>query len=1144
MSARLTIARLARRSAAHRFRSSALAALASAAATAAIVGALLVGDSLRGSLAGRVEERLGAIDAAVVAETPFRAILAREVEGSGGVERAAAAIVLRGQASSADAGRVASGLRVMGVGPDFWSLWPLAPGDARELAGALEGRKAAIGRALAEELGVQEGDELVVRFERLSDVPAEYALGRRGERAPGLRVEIARVIPDEGPALFDLELSQRAARNVFLPIGELARTFRGGSPAAGGVANCLLLGLAGDPGREDATAVSARALEGRWTLEDWGLRLRLRPDLDYAALESREILLPRWVEAAVGRAAKESSGPTFSWLPVLAYLANAFSAGGREIPYATVAAVGPSCGGEGGSPLGVEPPGLGEIVLSDWAGEDLGARAGDAVRMRFYAVEAREELVEEEAAFVVRGIVPLEGAARDPGWVPEYPGISDARSVREWDPPIPVDFSRVRDRDEEYWKVYRTTPKAFVSLADGRRLWSSRFGDLTSVRFRPPPGVSLEELARDLEARLPRSVALSATGVRFLPLRADGLAAASGSTDFGGLFLALSAFLIASALILLALIVRLACERRSREIGILAAVGFSPGAVRRLLVLEGVWVAAAGTALGLLGGLGYAALLVEGLRTFWRGAVNAPFLALHVRAASLVAGGAVTALLSVGTMAFASSRAAEAPPRRLLAGPGTSWDVAGRPGGRAPRRARRIAAGAGLVAAGLLAAGALGRGVAPPVAFFGSGAALLVASLAASRSVLGGPRRSLARGRGLGALVRLGLGSAKRDPGRSLSSIALVASATFLVGSVSANRLEPSGEPRRSSGDGGFALAARSSVPLTASLRTRAGRESLGLGPETARLLERADAYAFRLSEGDDASCLNVYRPLRPRILGAREEFIRRGGFAWASSLSRTEEERANPWLLLEREFEDGAIPAVADASSAQWALHLALGGDLAIEDALGRERKLRLVATLSGSIFQGEVLVAEGCFLDLFPGAEGDRFFLFEVPLPAAADLASGLERDLSAFGFDVETTAAVLRAYRSVANTYLSTFELLGWMGLLLGTLGLGAVLARNVDERRGELALLRAVGYSRAAIGFLVLAETVGLLFAGLAAGGVASLASLLPVSARAGGGVSLGAFAASLAAIAAAGTVSSGAALLFALRGPLIPALRSE
>jgi ABC-type lipoprotein release transport system permease subunit len=52
-------------------------------------------------------------------------------------------------------------------------------------------------------------------------------------------------------------------------------------------------------------------------------------------------------------------------------------------------------------------------------------------------------------------------------------------------------------------------------------------------------------------------------------------------------------------------------------------------------------------------------------------------------------------------------------------------------------------------------------------------------------------------------------------------------------------------------------------------------------------------------------------------------------------------------------------------------------------------------------------------------------------------------------------------LANFHRVENTYLSTFQMLGGLGLILGTLGMAAVLLRNVLERRRELALLRAVG-----------------------------------------------------------------------------------
>jgi hypothetical protein len=54
-------------------------ALGVATATAVLTGALLVGDSVRGSLRGLTLERLGRIDSAVVADHMFRAALADEL---------------------------------------------------------------------------------------------------------------------------------------------------------------------------------------------------------------------------------------------------------------------------------------------------------------------------------------------------------------------------------------------------------------------------------------------------------------------------------------------------------------------------------------------------------------------------------------------------------------------------------------------------------------------------------------------------------------------------------------------------------------------------------------------------------------------------------------------------------------------------------------------------------------------------------------------------------------------------------------------------------------------------------------------------------------------------------------------------------
>ena len=57
---------------------------------------------------------------------------------------------------------------------------------------------------------------------------------------------------------------------------------------------------------------------------------------------------------------------------------------------------------------------------------------------------------------------------------------------------------------------------------------------------------------------------------------------------------------------------------------------------------------------------------------------------------------------------------------------------------------------------------------------------------------------------------------------------------------------------------------------------------------------------------------------------------------------------------------------------------------------------------------------------------------------------------------------TVARRNAFNAVQNTYLGTFQILGGLGLLLGSAGLGIIVLRNVLERRGELGLLLAVGF----------------------------------------------------------------------------------
>ena len=153
-------------------------------------------------------------------------------------------------------------------------------------------------------------------------------------------------------------------------------------------------------------------------------------------------------------------------------------------------------------------------------------------------------------------------------------------------------------------------------------------------------------------------------------------------------------------------------------------------------------------------------------------------------------------------------------------------------------------------------------------------------------------------------------------------------------------------------------------------------------------------------------------------------------------------------------------------------------------------------------------------------------------------------MEDSLSAYGFHAEASAARLARFHAVENTYLSTFRALGALGLVLGVVGLAAVLMRNALERRRELALLRAVGYRPAHVAAMALVENAFLLIMGLATGGVCAALAVAPAVAARGGHVPVASLGILLGVVLAAGLAASFAATAAAMRAPLLEALKSE
>jgi len=1210
----MTARRLILRSFAHHARSHLGALAGTAVATAVLIGALIVGDSVRSSLRQLALLRLGRIETAMsTGDRLCRADLFGSGPGSvasiqvrlGLPSRqvvAAPVLQLPAIAAAGEGAARANQVWVHGVDVRFWKLAekPFALGE-------IPRGSVLLNQPLARQLRVEAGDELLLRVQKPSALSRDAPMTTEEDATVALRLRVDQVLSDDQLGRFSLAANQTAPLNAFVSLAELqtrvdavgrANLFVAGSldtsaqpipmPPGGGFVPTTVF--------TNVTAAMNLGLRQRWRLDDAELELRLAAGNRVAELRSRRVFLDPPLGKAVPAILANTNAarliPKMESAGLLTYFVNELRVGDRATPYSMVtAAAGPLLPGE----LADD-----EILISRWLADDLGAKAGDMLTLAYYVMGTRRDLIEQTAQFRVKGIYAMNTPGVDPSLMPDFPGMTDADNCRDWDTGLPIQNDRIRPQDEDYWRLHRGTPKAFITLASGQKLWANRFGELTAIRFAVAPhggaaanapgalGVTRSSTAPipigNLGSVLSQGLAPGSFGMTFRPVRDEALAASAQSQDFGQLFLGFSLFLIAAALLLVALLFTFGIETRATEVGTLLALGFRPGQVRRLLLWEGGLVAFVGAVLGAKGATLYAQAMLKGLSTVWNQAVGGATLSFHLQTPTILLGVAASTLVTVAAMWFALRRQAAQPARALLAG-GAEWDqdsssfensvsdaqhptqrvvestMSGAGGsispvaspGSTPGRLQIICALAtGALALGLAFWGWQRGETAAAGLFFAAGALLLGAGLCACAGWLAHLAATSAKTR----LTRASLAvrGATRRRRRSLAVIGLLASGSFLIAAIGVFRLDAvRNAHQRSSGTGGFALIGQSTQPVLHDLEGERAREVYGLDPAR---LEGVSAVPFRVREGDEASCLNLNRAQEPRILGVAPGLLaRRGAFTFAQAAKGLS--RSGGWNLLESEtradFDEAAVggipgddvvPAIGDQASIIWALGKKVGDTIPLVDERGRPFRIRLVAAVANSILQGNLVIAEDEFVKRFPGVAGYRMFLIDAPSNRIDQVSSELTRGLQDLGLELTPASERLAAFNAVQNTYLGTFQVLGGLGPLLGSLGLGVVVLRNVLERRGEYALLLAVGWERSPLRRLVIIEHGALLTAGLAVGLCAALVAVLPSVLGPGTDVPYRTLAWTLAGVLLNGFVWTWLATLAALRGDALEVLRNN
>ena len=1122
-------------------------AMAVAICGAVLTGALLVGDSIRGSLRDLTLDRLGRIDVALLGERFFREDLPADLLARADFEarfnEAVGAILLRGSAIHGASRARASQVNVIGV--DNAVIAMISDSSASAVFHNSAGNVATemifdaggmfpplvLNQALADALGATAGDQVLIRFQLGAEVPRDSLLGDRStdELIGTIRGTVQSVIPNRGIGRFDLSPHQSFPLNAYIQIPRLQAALD-----QRGKINAVLLA-----GAVDVDVAAREAFARALTLADLGLTLELDASGRFVELSSDEFVLRPSLLDAVAQAAARLGAST---MPLQAYLANAMTVGDRVVPYSMVLAFAPPtvpqlgrlvlAAGTIPAPLGAD-----QILINQWTADQLAAAVGDRLRLDYYVVGIDERLRTESADFEIAGVLAMEGLAADPEATPEYPGIAGVENISDWDPPFPVNLSAIRPVDEEYWDEYRGTPKAFVSMTTGRRLWATRYGAVTTLRIAVPPGTDATVFTDALAAEADAAIVPARLGYRFLAAKQLGLDGARGATDFAGLFIAFSFFIIFAALLIVAMLFNLGVDGRATEVGTLLALGFPAAKVRNRFLAESLVVATVGALLGVVAGIGYAWLMLWALTTIWLPAVGSPLLFLHLQPATVAAGLGLTLAVAMITIFVALRRLRTLPVARLLAGV-----TRGARGSRRSGRSRWLAPLGLGTGVGLVGLAIATQQAANPALAFAAGTALLIGGLASFARWNTKSHATVRSSRG--ATLRMALRSAGWNPNRSLLSVTLVACACFVIATVASNTRDlRNDEGVIESGAGGYRLLARADVPLHHDLNSATGRFDLGFTDEASKVLADVPIMQLRSVPGDDTSCLNLYQPQRPRLLGVPAAMIAAGGFHFAASLAGSYD-LANPWELLEIDLGPEVVPVIGDANSMQWILKLGLGNELVLTDERGEPMRLHLVGTLRESIFQSEILISEEQLLRHFPSRSGFSFFLIGATPSTADAVSTAMEATLERFGFDVVSSAQRIADFLAVQNTYLSTFQALGGLGLLLGTFGLGVVLLRNVIERRGELATLRAMGFPRRALSLMVLAENALMLVAGVLIGTGSAVLAVTPRLFLGDLSLPWSTLGIAVATVLVVGMGASLAAVSLTSRIPLLPALKGD
>ncbi len=1012
--------------------------------TAILTSALIIGDSVKFSLNAIVEKRLGKTQHLIFTQERFYPSAFSSAVSTELNFPTAPVLLLRGMASSDNTETQIPNVQVCGVNAEFWKIGDCEMSELNE-------NEVIINQQTADKLKLNVGDELFIRVEKVSFVTENAPFVPTDNNSSAMRMKVKVIADEHSFGEFNVQSSQITPYTVFFSLSKLSNlSFKGD------FANLMLLS-------ENNKSVSEinYALKKCWTIDVINLKIRNIESQKKWELTSDKVFIEDTILSVLQ---KNNLYPE----PQFTYLINFIRAKNQSTPYSFVAAL---------SHYNNYQLKENEIIINSWLAEDLGAKVNDTIQLQYFTLESFRKLEEQTTAFIVKDIVEIEGFAADSLLMPAFEGLTGVDKCSDWEAGIPVDYAKIRDKDEAWWKKHRGTPKAFISYTKAVKLWGMNFGNSTAIRFDNLADTTV------IKQTILNSLQPSNLGFSVHDIKRNAGWSANNAVDFAQLFLGLSFFLILAAFLLSGLLFSMLLVQRKKELGIYRSMGISQKTVLRIFFGEGMLNAFLSSLVGVFVGILLSQLVLIFLNSIWNDIVRTNSVQLYINPLSLAIGFISNCIIACFVIYriihnFFKKQVNELnrniqhfDEKHSTKNKKTSW---------------WIGTLSGILIIGLLVFSFQNKLYQNSSIFMLVGFLLLISFTSWLAFFL---LKIRATQPVAVTAFKLALRNLTFDLKRNIIIICILSIGIFIVISTGANRVDFSlNAANNSSGTGGFAIFIETNLPVNADLSTTEGREKLSIEGEYTDL----EFVQLLKYTADDASCLNLNRIIQPSILGVNPEVLnKRNAFFFVAANTKNA-----TWEMLNQPLAKNCIPAVADQTVITWGMGKAVGDSILYTNEAGDSIYLVLVGALESSVFQGNMLISKQNFEKHFPIISGSKVILADVKDEQKVFLKENLESSFRNYGANIQSAPERLAMFNSVTNTYLDIFLALGGIALIIGTLGIAILIFRSIQSRTSQYAMMQAIGINRSYIRRILLYEFSIILFAGIISGILSAIVASLP------------------------------------------------